>query len=96
MTIQKQKNLRKQVAPFEKAVMKDSIRQLINTFLPFFTLWFLAYESLSISYFLAFPLIVIAAGFLVRIFIIFITMLIIIFEKTANNFLKNNDNDLSS
>ncbi|KRD84202.1 Delta(5) desaturase DesA [Priestia megaterium] len=71
MTIQKQKNLRKQVAPFEKAVMKDSIRQLINTFLPFFTLWFLAYESLSISYFLAFPLTVIAAGFLVRIFIIF-------------------------
>jgi omega-6 fatty acid desaturase (delta-12 desaturase) len=71
MTIQKQKNLRKQVAPFEKAVMKDSIRQLTNTFLPFFTLWFLAYESLSISYFLAFPLTVIAAGFLVRIFIIF-------------------------
>ena len=71
MTIQKQKNLRKQVAPFEKAVMKDSIRQLINTFLPFFTLCFLAYESLSISYFLAFPLTVIAAGFLVRIFIIF-------------------------
>lgn len=71
MTIQKQKNLRKQVAPFEKAVMKDSIRQLINTLLPFFTLWFLAYESLSISYFLAFPLTVIAAGFLVRIFIIF-------------------------
>ncbi|MFP7733550.1 fatty acid desaturase [Priestia aryabhattai] len=71
MTIQKQKNLRKQVAPFEKAVMKDSIRQLINTFLPFFALWFLAYESLSISYLLAFPLTVIAAGFLVRIFIIF-------------------------
>ena len=38
MTIQKQKNLRKQVAPFEKAVMKDSIRQLINTFYLFHTM----------------------------------------------------------
>lgn len=63
--------MRKQVAPFEKSNTKDSIRQLINTIGPFILLWFLAYQSLSISYFLTLGLTVIAAGFLTRIFIIF-------------------------
>lgn len=71
MNNQKQKNLRKQMAPFEKPNTRDSIWQLINTVVPFFLLWFLAYQSLSISYVLTFVLCVIAAGFLVRIFIIF-------------------------
>jgi acyl-lipid omega-6 desaturase (Delta-12 desaturase) len=38
---------------------------------PFFVLWFLAYQSLTISYFLTLGLAVFAAGFLVRMFIIF-------------------------
>ncbi|WP_338788668.1 fatty acid desaturase [Metabacillus sp. FJAT-53654] len=71
MTKQLQRNLRKQVAPYEKANIKDSIRQLINTIGPFLILWILAYQSLSISYFLSFGFIIVAAGFLVRIFIIF-------------------------
>jgi omega-6 fatty acid desaturase (delta-12 desaturase) len=71
MTKQLQKNLRKQVAPYEKANIKDSVRQLINTIGPFLILWILAYQSLSISYFLSFGFIIVAAGFLVRIFIIF-------------------------
>ncbi|OAS82573.1 MULTISPECIES: fatty acid desaturase [Metabacillus] len=71
MSKQLQKNLRKQVAPYEKANIKDSIRQLINTIGPFLILWILAYQSLSISYFLSFGFIIVAAGFLVRIFIIF-------------------------
>ncbi|XJZ29082.1 fatty acid desaturase [Bacillota bacterium Lsc_1132] len=71
MSTQKMKDLRKQVAPYEKSTTKDSIWQLINTFVPFFLLWFLAYESLAISYILTFLLTVIAAGLLVRIFIIF-------------------------
>nr|WP_219620129.1 fatty acid desaturase [Bacillus canaveralius] len=71
MTKQKQLTLRKQVAPYEKSNLRDSIWQLINTFAPFFLLWFLAYQSLSISYFLSLGLSVIAAGFLVRMFIIF-------------------------
>ncbi|ERI11773.1 fatty acid desaturase [Aneurinibacillus aneurinilyticus] len=67
----KQNNLRKHIAPYEKPNIKSSAWQLINTLVPFFMLWFLAYESLSISYILAFGLSTIAAGFLVRIFIIF-------------------------
>lgn len=71
MTIQKQRNLRKQVAPYEKSDTWHSVRQLINTLVPFFMLWFLAYQSLSISYVLTLALSVVAAGFLVRVFIIF-------------------------
>jgi len=71
MTIQSTKQLRKQVAPYEKANTKESIKQLINTLGPYFLLWFLAYQSLSISYFLTLGISVIAAGFLVRVFIIF-------------------------
>ncbi len=64
-------NLRKQVAPFEKSEVKESVWQIVNTMGPFFLLWYLAYQSLSISYFLTLGLGVLAAGFLVRIFIIF-------------------------
>lgn len=71
MTQEKTKNLKKQVAPYEKSTTKDSIRQIINTIVPFFALWYLAYVSLSVSYWLALVPIIIAAGFLVRIFIIF-------------------------
>jgi len=71
MSRQRQIQLRKEVAPFEKADRKKSIIQVINTFVPFFCLWFLAYRSLSISIWLSLTLSVIAAGFLVRIFIIF-------------------------
>ncbi|MDZ5473918.1 fatty acid desaturase [Bacillus sp. 31A1R] len=70
-TKQKQANLRKQVAPYEKSNLKTSIFQMINTIGPFFLLWVLAYQSLSISYWLTLPICIVAAGFLVRIFIIF-------------------------
>ncbi len=71
MSIQKMKELKKQIAPYEKFATKASIWQLINTFVPFFLLWFLAYKSLAVSYVLTLLLTVVAAGFLVRIFIIF-------------------------
>lgn len=71
MTKQKQINLRKQMAPYEKPIMKASVWQMINTLIPFFLLWFLAYKSLTVSYFLTLAIAVVAAGFLVRIFIIF-------------------------
>jgi acyl-lipid omega-6 desaturase (Delta-12 desaturase) len=71
MTKEKQKVLRKQVAPYEKSNTKASIWQLINTVVPFIILWILAYQCLSISYFLTLGISVIAAGFMVRIFIIF-------------------------
>lgn len=71
MTLQNTKNLKKQVAPYEKSTTKDSVLQIINTLVPFFALWYLAYISLSVSYWLALIPIIIAAGFLVRTFIIF-------------------------
>ncbi|WP_449622463.1 fatty acid desaturase [Robertmurraya sp. Marseille-Q9965] len=68
---QKQKQLRKEMAPYEKSATRKSIFQLINTFVPFFLLWVLAYQSLDVSLVLTFLLSIVAAGFLVRIFIIF-------------------------
>lgn len=71
MSKQKQAQLRKSVAPFETSNTKSSIMQLINTILPFFLLWFLAYQSLSVSIWLSLALSVAASGFVIRIFIIF-------------------------
>lgn len=51
--------------------MNYSVWQIINTVGPFFLLWYLAYWSLSISYWLTLAAAVVAGGFLVRIFIIF-------------------------
>lgn len=71
MDKQKQAQLRKSVAPYASADTKSSIWQIVNTILPFFLLWFLAYESLSISIWLSLAISVVAAGFVVRTFIIF-------------------------
>lgn len=71
MSKQKTASLRKSVAPFASSDTKISIWQLINSVIPFFVLWFLAYQSLSISIWLSLGISVIAAGFVVRIFIIF-------------------------
>lgn len=52
----------------------DSLRswwQLINSVVPYFILWYLMIESLQVSYWLTLLLSIPAAGFLVRIFIIF-------------------------
>ncbi|WP_042357599.1 fatty acid desaturase [Bacillus rubiinfantis] len=65
------RHLRKELAPYETANTRNSVWQIINTLVPFFLLWFFAYKSLSISYLLTFAISIIAAGFLVRIFIIF-------------------------
>ena len=53
MAIQNTKTLKKQIAPFEKSSTKKSVWQIFNTVVPFMTLWFLAYISLSVSYWLA-------------------------------------------
>lgn len=71
MSKQKQAQLKKSVATFAKSDTKASIMQLINTIPPFFLIWFLAYQSLSVSIWLTLPLLLIASGFVVRIFIIF-------------------------
>ncbi|EJQ30016.1 MULTISPECIES: fatty acid desaturase [Bacillus cereus group] len=71
MTLENTKNLKKQVAPFEKSTIKKSVWQLINTIVPFIILWYLAYKSLSVSYWLTLVPALLAAGFMTRIFIIF-------------------------
>ncbi|MDP1459420.1 fatty acid desaturase [Bacillus wiedmannii] len=71
MTLENTKNLKKQVAPYEKSTIKKSVWQLINTIVPFIILWYLAYKSLSVSYWLSLVPSLLAAGFMTRIFIIF-------------------------
>ncbi|WP_163582439.1 fatty acid desaturase [Gracilibacillus saliphilus] len=71
MSKQKQAKLRKDVMPYATSKTKTSMIQLFNTIPPFFILWFLAYQSLSVSIFLSLAFSVVAAGFMVRTFIIF-------------------------
>jgi len=63
--------LKKDVSPYEKSNAKTSALQLLNTIPPFILLWAAAYLSLSVSYWLALPFILAAAGFVIRTFIIF-------------------------
>ncbi|WP_010273274.1 fatty acid desaturase [Paenibacillus senegalensis] len=71
MTQSKMAQLKKSVVPYERPDSRSSTRQILNTLLPLFILWFLSYQSLSISYWLTVPLLMLAAAFLVRTFIIF-------------------------
>jgi omega-6 fatty acid desaturase (delta-12 desaturase) len=82
MSKEKIAQLRKHVSPFEKSDIRISVRQMINTILPFLVSWFLAYQLLSVSIFLTLPLTLIAAGFVVRMFIIF-------HDCTHGSFFKN-------
>jgi len=63
--------LKKEIAPFERTDLKKSLWQLFNTIVPFFLLWYAAFASLSVSYWLTLPIAVVASGFLIRTFIIF-------------------------
>lgn len=58
------------VKPYTIPDHRKSIWQLINSIVPFFATWVAMYYSLSISYFLTLPLALLAALFLMRIFII--------------------------
>ncbi|MCK9858901.1 fatty acid desaturase [Paenibacillus sp. ATY16] len=65
------RQLKKDMAPYEKSHARTSILQILNTVLPFVLLWYLAYWALDISYWLTLALSVVAAGFVIRIFILF-------------------------
>ncbi|WP_079909894.1 fatty acid desaturase [Paenibacillus sp. 32352] len=71
MLHKEQDGWRKDIAPYERPRIKSSVWQIINTVVPFFLLWYLAYVSLSVSFWLTLLLAIPAGGFLVRIFIIF-------------------------
>jgi omega-6 fatty acid desaturase (delta-12 desaturase) len=59
------------VAGYQHPVRRHSIWQIINTIVPFFIVWYLMYRSLEITYWLTLALSVLAAGLLMRTFIIF-------------------------
>lgn len=64
-------SLRKLTDPYQTPDMKRSLWQLTNTLIPYLALWVLMFLSLRISYWLTLALSVLAAGFMVRLFIIF-------------------------
>lgn len=64
-------NWQRIVAKYQNPQRARSIGQLLNTLIPYALLWYAMVKSLSISFWLMLPLAVIAAGLLVRIFIIF-------------------------
>lgn len=70
-SLQEYTRWKKSIAPIGKPSLKKSIWQLINTIVPFILLWGLAYLSMTVSIWLTLALTIPAAGFLVRIFIIF-------------------------
>ena len=59
------------VAKYQQPALRRSVWQLINTLVPYGALWYLMYLSLGVSYWLTGALALLAAGFQVRIFIIF-------------------------
>ena len=59
------------VAKYAKADMKRSLWQIANTLIPYFVLWGFMIWSLRFSYWITLGLAVLAAGFLMRTFIIF-------------------------
>ncbi|GEL76769.1 fatty acid desaturase [Tenuibacillus multivorans] len=71
MSHSKLAQLKKNIRQFEQSDAKASVWQLINTIPPLFILWYLAYESISVSIWLSLALSILAAGFVVRTFIIF-------------------------
>jgi acyl-lipid omega-6 desaturase (Delta-12 desaturase) len=63
--------LNKLLSPYQKSNTRRSVIQLITSLVPYAALWVLMYFSLSVSYWLTLGISVLAAGFLVRIFIMF-------------------------
>ena len=68
---EKTKKLRKDVAPFAKSETRKSIMQIVNTITPLLVAWALGFYLLQFSPWLTIACSVVAAGFVVRTFIIF-------------------------
>ncbi len=58
------------VARYQKPSIGRGVWQIVNTLVPYAALWYLMYLGLSVSWWLVAPLAVLAAGFMVRVFII--------------------------
>jgi omega-6 fatty acid desaturase (delta-12 desaturase) len=59
------------VAKYAKPDMRKSLWQVANTLIPYFVLWYIMIRTVEVSYALTLALSVLAAGFLMRAFIIF-------------------------
>ena len=59
------------VAKYAKPDLARSLWQVANTLIPYFVLWYLMVLSIEVSYWITLGLSVLAAGFLMRTFIIF-------------------------
>lgn len=70
-SLQEYTRLKKDMALHGKSDLRKSVWQLVNSIIPFLLLWGLAYETLSISIWISLLLAIPAAGFMIRIFIIF-------------------------
>src|SRR5437773_8880562 len=58
------------VARYQQPSFWRSVFQIVSSVVPYGVLWVLTYRSLAVSYWIALPLAALAAGFLVRVFII--------------------------
>lgn len=70
-TANNDRSWQKLILKYNQPDIRKSIAQLLNTIIPYLFMWVLMVWSTGISYILTFALAIIAAGFLVRIFIIF-------------------------
>lgn len=59
------------VAPYHQPVTWRAVWQLVNTLVPYAAVWYLVYLALPVSIWLTVPLVLLAGGLLIRIFIIF-------------------------
>ena len=59
------------VAKYQKSEVWPGVWQLVNTLVPYAALWYLMHLTSKVSWWLTVPLALLAAGFLVRAFIIF-------------------------
>ncbi len=59
------------VVRYQQPALRSSVWQILSTLVPYAALWALMAWSVNVSIWLTLPLMVLAAGFLVRIFIIF-------------------------
>lgn len=59
------------VARYQQPSAGRALWQVVNSLVPYIMLWFLMYRAAAVSYWLTVPLVLLAGGFLVRLFIIF-------------------------
>lgn len=65
------RNWRQIIASYQHSDLKRSLWQIADSVVPYLALWYLAYRLLAVSFWLALPVTLLAAGFMVRVFIIF-------------------------